>query len=165
MISRMEQPPDLHRGFTQLLSQLARTQGTRLKVSCRLWGAGAPGDDAAAEQAGASAPGDALVWQEEQLALQVTLNPYIPTPPLHESPELPRHSTAITLDSSQSIGVVHEGVLRVVGMVDQAIFDEEVSFPSERRCSVACDVHGTRLTLDFRIPPRYPDALPCIAVR
>ena len=47
----------------------------------------------------------------------------------------------------------------------QAIFDEEVSFPSERRCSVMCDVHGTRLTLDFRIPPCYPDALPCIAVR
>ena len=46
-----------------------------------------------------------------------------------------------------------------------AIFDEEVSFPAERRCCVACDAHGTRLTLDFRIPLRYPDALPCVAVR
>ena len=79
------------------------------------WVLGGPGGEAA-EQASASASGDALVWEEEQLALQ-------------------------------------------------AIYDEEVSFPSERCCSVVCDVHGTRLTLDFRIPPCYPDTLPCMAVR
>ena len=48
----------------------------------------------------------------------------------------------------------------------QAIFDKEVSFPSQQQALVSADVHGTRLVLDFRIPlAAYPDALPFVGVR
>jgi ATP-dependent RNA helicase DHX57 len=46
-----------------------------------------------------------------------------------------------------------------------AIYDADVQFPAQQQCLISLDVHGTQLTLDFRIPRSYPGGAPVIGVR
>jgi hypothetical protein len=47
----------------------------------------------------------------------------------------------------------------------ESIFAQDAEFPSDSCALISIDVHGMRMTLDFRIPGGYPDCAPIIGVR